>query len=465
MATLREAIRQFEVQPGLQARRAPEELATTCAELEQRLANTAVKQPDTERLLRAHRALKAVAANGGRGIEAMSVADLKSAPWVLFEPINDEAAPLAADTDLLKAYLKEVIKRGRASVTVALLAAFLMLYPTRLPVFHAVRRTLAAHVLPGASGPRIEKWRACIGRCHLLDEDAPARLATELARADEAPDALIERCCLRGLLADSALVHQAYRAWIAQVSADLHAQRPNNASLERLLTFARAPGDQSGLRYESSRAALADGLLLPFVDADPGPEAAQRVKGFLLDTLGDPRLTGAKRWHGVDERARAVMLRWLVTATLEDFFRLLEYAAQHDATAARHWKARKAFWSRYLRAGHIHDAWVALGPITQIQARGFLSNESRTYAKLRGAGVLPNHSAIIMRLGSLTVTEWSHSGKFRVWYPENRHPPRLHQERYNRSQLINLSDEEVIHHGRWQEKVSTLIYQQTGLVP
>jgi hypothetical protein len=185
----------------------------------------------------------------------------------------------------------------------------------------------------------------------------------------------------------------------------------------------------------------------------------------LLDTLGDPRLTGAQRWHGVDVRARAVMLRWLVTATLEDFFRLLEYAAKHDETAARHWKARKTFWSRYLHAGHIHDAWVALGPLTEIEARGFLSDESRTYAKLVGSGVKPNHSVIIMRLGSLTITEWSHVGKFRAWYSDNKNPPALHQRRYSRSRLIAHADKELSHFSGWQWKVADVIYQQTGLAP
>jgi hypothetical protein len=158
------------------------------------------------------------------------------------------------------------------------------------------------------------------------------------------------------------------------------------------------------------------------------------------------------------------MLRWLVSATLEDFFRLLEYAAKHDETAARHWKARKAFWSRYLRAGHIHDAWVALGSVTEVEARGFLSDESRMYAKLSGSGVMPNHSVIIMRVGSLTITEWSHVGKFRVWYADNRNPPRLHKRAYKRSTLVAHADQELSHFSGWQQKVADAIYQQTGLV-
>lgn len=463
MTTLREVIKRFQAQPKLQACRPPEKLAEVHADLKQWLAQISMREPDTQRKERAYLALKEVADNQGRGIESLSIANLKNGAWVLFEPGQNGAEPLATNKDLVLAYFKEVITRDRVSVTSALISAFLMVYPAQFTFFHGVRRTIASHVLPRANSPRIERWRNCIEHCDLLDERAPQRLANRLAAADIGPSGVLERCCLYGLLANSELVKQAYKVWIGQVSDDLRAERQVNAWLVRFLVFARSPHDQTKLRYESLRSSLANGLLLPFAEAGPRPDTTAQVKNFLLDTLGDPRLTGAKRWHGVDERARAVMLRWLVKSTLEDFFRLLEYAAKHDETAARHWKDRKIFWSRYLDKGHIHDAWVALGPTTEIEARRFLSTESRVYAELRGSGVLPNHSAIIMRIGSLTITEWSHSGKFRAWYPNNRYQPKPHKTRYERPQLVNDSYKEIIHHGRWQQRISDLIYQQTGI--
>ncbi|MCF7979599.1 MAG: hypothetical protein K9L82_16625 [Chromatiaceae bacterium] len=297
MASLRESIRHFESRPSSRVFHAPQKAAQARAELEERLAKTGVKQPDTQRMYRAYLALQQAAATGAGGMESISIANLKLAPWVLFTPVSDGSEPLATDQDLVKAYLREVIRRARTSVTVALVAAFLMIYPRQLPIFNPLRKTLTKHVLPQMSGLRIEKWIACIENCDLLDEQAPKLLAKRLADDELPPSALLDRCCLRGLLANSALVEQAYREWITLVSDQLRANRSYEDSLTRLLTFARAPDNASKLRYESSRAGLANGLLLPFADASPSQEAAQRVKSFLLDTLGDPRLTGAKQWH------------------------------------------------------------------------------------------------------------------------------------------------------------------------
>ena len=38
------------------------------------------------------------------------------------------------------------------------------------------------------------------------------------------------------------------------------------------------------------------------------------------------------------------MLRWMVSASLDDFFALIARRAQED-----HWRYRKAFWSAYLK--------------------------------------------------------------------------------------------------------------------
>ncbi|NBC13318.1 MAG: hypothetical protein GVY09_08230 [Gammaproteobacteria bacterium] len=236
--------------------------------------------------------------------------------------------------------------------------------------------------------------------------------------------------------------------------------------LERLLAWSRAADDPRALRFKGERTPLADGLLLPFTDGNPGPSVAAPIKAFLLDILGDPRLTGKQRWSGVDPRARQVMLGWLVTETLEDFFRLLEYAAQSDAIARRHWNARKTFWSRYLEAGAIADAWVALGPLARIEARGMLSGSGDTYAVLKpGYNVQKNHSAIILRIGQLMITEWSHSGSFRAWRQDASGCPKLYQSDYTRSKLVQTAEHTIAHHSGWQARVADLIYDQTGIYP
>ena len=63
--------------------------------------------------------------------------------------------------------------------------------------------------------------------------------------------------------------------------------------------------------------------------------------------MKDPRLTQSG-WTSVSPAAKDVMLRWMVSASLEDFFALIARRAQED-----HWRYRKAFWSAYLKRDYI----------------------------------------------------------------------------------------------------------------
>jgi hypothetical protein len=321
---------------------------------------------------------------------------------------------------------------------------------------------IPAQLLPRVSGGRIARWRGCADQCGLFAGDAPIQLAARLARAEEAPDLVLERCCLGGQLTTGEFARAAFSRFLAATSAQLRTGSASTNLLERLLSLSRRPDDARRFRFERDRFALVNGLLLPFAEGSPGPAVAEPIKAFMLDMLGDPRLTGT--WNGADPRARQVMLGWMVTETLEDFFRLLEYAAKSDATARRHWAARKAFWSRYLKARVISDAWVALGPLARIEAQGMLSGSGQTYAVLKpGYNVQKNHSAIILRIGSLVITEWSHSGSLRAWRSDAPRRPRLYEQSYSRGELVSHWTHEIAHHSGWQSRVANLIYDETGI--
>jgi hypothetical protein len=426
------------------------------------------RPPQIDRLRATYVRLERIAAAGGKGMDRLSSAELRQAPWAIFEPFGDEpdATPLAARDDFLSSYLRELYSRGQASAVAALVSCFLYVYPQALPGFDQLREVILSVLLPRVSSPRIARWQECGDACGLLAADAPRRLAARLGSADEAPDTVLGDCCLRGLLATGGLVRQAYREFVAAVSQALGRGSAAPATVERLLSLSRAADDPRSLRFKTERATLVDGLLLPFADGNPGRAVAEPIKAFLLDLLGDPRLTGRQRWDGVDPRARQVMLGWLVTETLEDFFRLLEYAAQSDATARRHWSARKAFWSRYLNAGAIADAWVALGPVARIEAREMLSGSGDTYAVLKpGYGVQKNHSAIILRIGGLMITEWSHSGSFRAWRSDASGCPRLYKSDYSRPELVQGAEYVRPHLSGWQTRVADLIYDETSIYP
>jgi hypothetical protein len=71
-----------------------------------------------------------------------------------------------------------------------------------------------------------------------------------------------------------------------------------------------------------------------------------------------------------------------------------------------------------------------------------------------------------MVIGDLLITEWSHSGKYRVW--DNREKgPLLYKNAYTRERLINYCDYDGSHfgssNGAWQSNLSSLINNLTGL--
>lgn len=95
-----------------------------------------------------------------------------------------------------------------------------------------------------------------------------------------------------------------------------------------------------------------------------------------------------------------------------------------------------------------------------------LSSSETGYASLKpGYNVKKNHSAIIMRIGQLTITEWSHSGSFRAWLPDAKRCPELYKSVYSRSDLVENATFERTHQGGWQSRFADLIDDQTGVSP
>jgi hypothetical protein len=105
-----------------------------------------------------------------------------------------------------------------------------------------------------------------------------------------------------------------------------------------------------------------------------------------------------------------------------------------DHALEEHWRYRHAFWLAYLEKGAIADAWLALG------RQGYDSAEAvrelgRAYGRLRGAGVTANQSALLLRIGPLVVSEFTHNGKLRAWSAEWRNTPQLGRQNYGRGDL------------------------------
>ncbi len=171
--------------------------------------------------------------------------------------------------------------------------------------------------------------------------------------------------------------------------------------------------------------ALVHGLLAPWLGQEPPPELKRRVQALLLLRAGDPRFKGAQHWKGLAKamadrgypqsaRIEALFLRWLIGEAFELFFKLLEDTAGNTVQ----WQRRQTYWRRYLDAGRITNAWFLLGNDAAYWAREQGDRLKATgYGRLSGGVSSAKQSALLFRIGELTIAEWSDNGSCCFWRP------------------------------------------------
>lgn len=375
------------------------------------------------------------------------------APWVYFVHFQGKKI-LGKHPDLVQALLKQMHARPRASGIVALLHVFLREYPCQWPTFHdwlkGIGKLLECKIL------RLTQPRERVSRYHLLDELGSIQMSDMLFKTEEPISPILEDAGLTGELSQTGFVVEVYDSLLSDIRHRLREQLAAAIDLDRILEYSVIDRE---FRFEAHRETMANALLEPFQKRAPKEWEQQRIQKFLLKHIGDPRIVRGK-WHGVSKIAQEVMLQWLVGATLNEFFGLL------DRTADPHmWKYRHVFWDAYYKGRYIRDAWVVLGSRAQYEARRDRSGAYLRRGKLSGAA--SEQSVLLMRIGSLTICEWSHSGKCRIWQSGNRHAPRLHENEYYGPDLRRGDDFDLIHHGSeygtWQAKLHGYIQEQTDI--
>lgn len=239
----------------------------------------------------------------------------------------------------------------------------------------------------------------------------------------------------------------------------------------RLLEWARrlaAPVQKSTCRLK-----FADALLKTWYRKRPPDSLKAKLIGFFVDSYGDPRVRRFQQyqWQGVSAEALSVMMRWLAGDTLRGFMRVLEL------TADEIWSYRRKFWMAYYDAGHIEEAWLALGWSAQSYARSLQSDERGLgFGRLEG-GAAQNQSVLVLKIGHLVFTEWSHNGSLRAYRDGEPDTPRLYLHEYHGNELrlpismdfhggLNLNPQLTHSHsasGNWQRKARDFIRQHTGV--
>ena len=431
----------------------PRHLTRAAAEVERRLGDTKGQMPPTARLQDIADRVRSVWRRT-QSLAEVSRQDLRHIAWVAFYPPGAPEEWLGGQVAFWRR-LEERLESTSASSAIGSLApSFLMTYPYDLATFQAAAATIG-QLLGGSTRPRLHRWKERVRGFGLLDKNAHASLAKRLLTDGASVPDLLEQCGLAGLLGRSRFLECVQQQLEGRMTAQLAAGASSTTAIARFAAVAELEGR---LRFEHRRRDIATALLQPFLSRNPTADVQQAIQAFLLRHLGDVRVT-VQGWLGVPQEIRAGMLRWMVRGTLDTFFEIVRLTAED-----RMWNARKQFWSRYLERGLVTDAWIALGPdAAQYAAR--LPRESAGGAArlLRGTGVLAGHSILLMRLGNLTVVDWSHNGKCRIWRAANRAAPQVYLREYQRQHVTVGADLEVVHRSGWQEEISEWLRHETGV--
>jgi hypothetical protein len=204
------------------------------------------------------------------------------------------------------------------------------------------------------------------------------------------------------------------------------------------------------LAFPRAFVSVTRGLLAPWLNTDP----PDRHRAFLIETLqsfggGDPR-TKPGAWSAVRDSAPNeydALMRWLTRASVFQFFDIVDRILANDPASRRMWDYRRKFWTAYLLgeegAPQIEQAWVAFGSEGAQLARRAAreSNEAGLAAFAAQEDKSSVHAALIMRIGDLTIVDWSHNAKCNFWRKGERGAPELYKIQYPKGTLYSAFEQ------------------------
>ncbi|MCG9714953.1 EH signature domain-containing protein [Shewanella insulae] len=431
-------------------------LVTTSERIRAQLGFDNVTEPSRYSIEEVRLKLLAIS-KGEAELNILTKKEHRLCPWAFFS--IDDKQRLVDDREFFKLYMQYVIERKQYQSLSNWLHVFMLYYPTAIASFEILRLRLN-ELLIISSGIKAQRLKDWVGGNALL-ETVATKLFGQSCLSIGVRETF-EKYRLSSSLETGQFAITGLQQLLTILSSTFAHQDENKQQSILNSLFSQLMNSEE-FKYPALRSDLADGLLQSFLGNSPSNKIKKRLKNFFIKHYGDIR-TEKSKWVGVSEEAKKVMQQWMVENTLHDFFALLTHVARYDSTADRHWEYRKRFWNAYLKKGVISEAWVALGPMAHYEAKQFLKGDKNVYASLSGAQ--SRHSSLIMIIDGILITEWSHSGRYRVWDSDyNR--PRLYKKKYHRDELVTGNDYEGNHSasdtGGWQYTLSTLINDLTGI--
>jgi hypothetical protein len=378
--------------------------------------------------------------------------DWKKAAWCLWFKDN----PLAQNSYFLSRYLDNLDSWRRRSLVKPLIIAYLQDFSEGQPGIDLVARRLQRIVDNWEWA-----WRERSREFQLFDpKKAPAIISQICLNPDTSlEDTLRAAGISGGQLSSGGMAEAAFEKSLLRLVRSFEEAGQSSSTLERILEWASDSGE---IRFPNQKVYLAEALLRPWFDRTPDDDTKSRIEEFLLRHYGDPRLRPGE-WQGVSDDARRVLMKWLAEAALEQFLDIVDRFA-----VERMWKYRRAFWSAYMGLGYIPEAWVVFAKHGAKEVSRVFDKKA-IFGRIDGSGVDPAHAVLLMKMGGLTIADWSHNGKCHIWLPGNRNAPNLYERSYDRDDFVVGSDNDggTIHSsaqgGFWQGRVANFIQINTGI--
>lgn len=229
-----------------------------------------------------------------------------------------------------------------------------------------------------------------------------------------------------------------------------------------------ASDDAGKFGYQRVWPEFVEASLLPWEVNEPS-EAHKSALLQMLESFGggDPRAR-PQRWRTVMDKAPssyAVLMRWLTRASVLQFLDIVD-RLMPDPAAKLMWDYRRAFWMSYLLSDGsgpgIDAAWVAFGDEgARLANRAARESGDRSFAAFgKQNDKSPQHAALILQMGDLTIVDWSHSAKYQVWKRSDRGSPELFKSLYGRGALYSapLQESHVSPSSySWQKRLAQII--------
>lgn len=391
---------------------------------------------------------------------AFKLKEFRSVPFILF----DASFEFENKHQLLVSYVKEVAKRKTKLYINPIIYSYLLFYDPQSDYIK-----IAGEFLSSIVKKWNWQWSELDKRFNLFSpSEGHANIANSILSSDENPIEFLLSIGISENFQYSGLSEAVFAACLERLDDSEESQI--ESLTYKILNWA-IPKDQ--LYYQKYKSKLIESVLLPWKDANPGSDLKDFIQNKLISTFKDPRISQSA-WLDVCDDAKRVLRKWLSRRSLEQFIQLINELARDD-----HWKFRKAFWTAYYDAGVVEDAWVVLtNSGHELARRKRILNDDPTWdnhARFSTAPARADHSVLIMKIGNLTIADFSHDGKCRIWDLNHPNTPDLYQKYYSKEEMMARCDFSQTHHPQydpqlyrtrqssWQAKVAKQIAQRTGV--